>query len=74
MHLQVLNYKGSAHAHLIFRLKKGNTYVPDYYHNMYEIEGATMSGKPINYLYNSNEFVNFTGAGYISFRKEQVQC
>ena len=55
-----------------FRLKEGKTYVPDYYHVMFEMETATSNGKPVVYRYNNAEFDNFTGNGYVSFGASQV--
>jgi len=36
------------------------------------METATSNGGPIVYRYNSDEFPNFTGNGYISFGNSQV--
>lgn len=57
---------------MFFRLKDGPFYVPDFYHNLIEVESATSSGKPVVYRYNSAEFANFTGRGYIFFGGDQV--
>lgn len=56
------------------RLKKGRSFIPDYYHILFEMESATTtSGLPVQYQYNSVEFPRFTGRGYLSFGESQVR-
>ena len=56
----------------LYRLKDGPFYVPDFYHNVVEIETATNNGQPVISRYNNAEFVNYTGRGYIVFGYDQV--
>ena len=56
------------------RLKKGRSFIPDYYHILFEVEsGTTTAGLPVQYQYNSVEFPSFTGRGYVSFAESQVR-
>lgn len=64
--------KGNFEGKTCNRLKDGPFYVPDFYHNLIEVESATSSGKPVVYRYNSAEFANFTGRGYIFFGGDQT--
>lgn len=63
--------KPNFHGKKCDKLQKGPYYVPNYYHLLYEVENATVSGEPVIYRYYSAEFMNFTGVGYFVFGPKQ---
>nr|XP_047138332.1 laminin subunit alpha [Hydra vulgaris] len=57
------------------KLKTGDFYILSYFHNIFEIEDAdTLDGSKLQFQYSDDEFVNFTGKGYVELGKEKLHA